>query len=111
MNFLWAPHKLVFTVIVQIGELDEIPTLSLIEDRKHKVAENTILDLWQLSVDEGLLQEEVHQGGLVVRVPQGSQALQDTGDAQVVVSVTVNDKKLLYILLVLLSVYNFLDKA
>lgn len=85
--------------------------MSLIEDRKHKVVEHTILDLWQLSVDEGLLQEEAHQVGLVVRVPQGSQALQDAGDAQAVVSVTVNDKKLLYILFVLLLVYNCRDKA
>lgn len=93
LNFLWAPHKLIFTVIVQIGILDEPPALSLIEDSEQKVVENAVLDLWELSVDESLLQEEADQGGLVVRVPQGSLALQDTGDAQAVVSVTVKDKQ------------------
>lgn len=39
-------------------------------------------------MDESLLQEEADEGGLVVTVPQGPQALQDAGDAQVVVSVT-----------------------
>lgn len=35
-------------------------------------------------MDEGLFQEEADQRSLVVAVPQGSQALQDAGDAQVV---------------------------
>lgn len=43
-------------------------------------------------MDEGLLQEEVDQGRLIVAVPQGSQALQDAGDAQVVMSSSVNDE-------------------
>lgn len=76
-------------VVVQIGKSDETPALVLIEDSEHKVIENAVLDIWEFTVDEGLLQEEVDQRGLVVRVPQGSQALQDAGDAQVVMSVSV----------------------
>lgn len=64
-----------------------------VEDGKNKVVENTVLDIWEFSFDESLLQEEVDQGGLVVRVPQGSQAFEDAGDAQVVMSVAVNDKQ------------------
>lgn len=93
LNFLWAPYKLVFTVIVEIGKLDETPALPHVEDGKNKVVENTVLDIWEFSFDESLLQEEVDQGGLVVRVPQGSQAFEDAGDAQVVMSVAVNDKQ------------------
>lgn len=44
-------------------------------------------------MDKSFLQEEADQGGLVVGVTQVSQALQDAGDAQVVVGVTVNDKQ------------------
>lgn len=44
-------------------------------------------------MDKSLLQEEADQGGLVVRVPQGSQALEDARDSQVVMSVAVNDKQ------------------
>lgn len=54
--------------------------------------EDTVPDLRQFSMDEGLLQEEVDQGRLIVAVPQGSQALQDAGDAQVVMSSSVNDE-------------------
>lgn len=93
LNFLWAPHKLIFTVIVQIGKLDETPALPLIKDSKHKVVENAVLDIWEFSVDESLLQEEADQRGLVLRVPQGSLALQDAGDAQVVMSVTVKQQR------------------
>lgn len=93
LNFPWAPYKLVFMVIVHIGILDETPAFLLIEDSKHKVVENTVLDTLELSIDESLLQEEADQGGLVVRVTQGSLALQDAGDAQVVVTVTVNEKE------------------
>lgn len=78
-------------VIVQIGKLDETPAFFLIEDSKHKVVENTVLDIWEFPFDECLLQEELDQGGLVVTVPQGSLALQDAGDAQAVMSVTVID--------------------
>lgn len=89
LNFLWAPHKLVSRRIVQKGKLDETPALSLIEDSKHEVAEDTVLDVWKLFLDERLLQKEADQRGLIVTVSQGSQALQDAGDAQVVVCVTV----------------------
>lgn len=41
-------------------------------------------------MDKSLLQEEVDQGGLIVWVPQLSQAFEDASDAQVVVSVPVN---------------------
>lgn len=44
-------------------------------------------------MDKSLLQEESDQGGLVVRIPQGSQALEDARDSQVVMSAAVNDKQ------------------
>lgn len=93
LNLLWAPHKLISRVIVDEGKLDEFPALLLVKDSKQEVVENTVLDVWQLSVDKSLSQEEVDQGGLVVWVPQSSQALEDAGDAQVVVGVAVDDKK------------------
>lgn len=65
----------------------------LIEHSKQEVAEGTLLDVREVPVDERLLQEEADQGGLVVREPQGAQALKDAGDAEVVVSVTVHDKR------------------
>lgn len=65
----------------------------LIKDSKHKVAEDTVFDIRKFSLYESLLQEEADQRGLVVGIPQGSQALQDAGDAQVVMGVTVGDKQ------------------
>lgn len=73
--------------------MDEFPALLLVKDSKQEVVENTVLDVWQLSADESLCQEELDQGGLVVWVPQSSQALEDAGDAQVVVAAAVDDKK------------------
>ena len=65
----------------------------LITDSKHKVVEDTVFDILKFSMDESLRQEEADEGGLVVGIPQGSQALQDACDAQVVMSVTVNEKR------------------
>lgn len=42
-------------------------------------------------MDKSLLQEEVDQGGLIVWVPQLSQAFEDASEAQVVVSVPANE--------------------
>lgn len=89
LNFLWTPYKLILIVVVHIGKLDELPALFLIPDSKQKVAENTFLDIWEFSINESLLQEEADQRGLVVSVPQGPLALQDAGDAQVVMSASV----------------------
>lgn len=80
-------------VIVEIGKLDESPALLLVKDSKHKVVENTVLNIWEFSVDESLLQEEEDQWGLVVREPQGSEALEDAGDSQVVMGFAVNDRQ------------------
>lgn len=93
MYFLWAPHKLVFRLIVGIGKPNETPALPLIEDSEHKVVEYAVLDTGKLFFDESFLQEEAYQRVLVVREPQGSQALQDAGDAQAVVGVPVSDKQ------------------
>lgn len=97
LDFFRAPYKLIFTVVVQVGELDETPALPLVEDGKQKVVEDAVLDVWEFSVDESLLQEEAHQGGLVVRVSQGSQTLEDAGDAQVVMPVTVGEGDIDYL--------------
>lgn len=63
----------------------------LVKDGKQEVVESTFLDIWESLVDKSLLQEEVDQGGLIMRVPQLSQAFEDASDAQVVVSVPVNE--------------------
>lgn len=94
LNFLRAPYELIFTVVVQVGKFDETPALLLVFDCKNKVVENTFPDVWELSVDKSLLQEEADQGGLVVIVSQGSKTLKDAGDAQVVMSVAVDDNPL-----------------
>lgn len=73
--------------------MNEFPALVLIKDGEQKVVEDALFDIWKFSVDQSLLQEEANQWGLVVGISQSSQALQDAGDAQVVVSVTINDKK------------------
>jgi len=88
LDFLWAPHKLVFRIVVQKGKLDEFPALFLIEHGEHKVVEDAVFNKWKLSVDESFCQEEADQRGLVVKVTQGSQALQYAGDAQVVMRAT-----------------------
>lgn len=91
LKFLRAPDKLVLAVIAEIGEFHQFPALILVEDSKQEVVESTVLDIWECMVDKSLLQEEADQGGLVVWVPQRSQALEDASDAQVVVSVPVNE--------------------
>lgn len=91
MKLLRAPDKLVLAVIAGIGKLHQFPALILVEDSKQEVVESTVLDIWECMVDKSLLQEEVDQGGLVVWVPQLPQALEDASDAQVVVSVPVNE--------------------
>lgn len=93
LNFLRAPYKLILTAIVQVGKFDKTPALLLVFDCKNKVVENTFPDFWELSVDKSLLQEETDQGGLVVNVPQGSKTLKNAGDAQVVMSVAVDNKQ------------------
>lgn len=87
LKFLRAPDELVLAVIAGIGKLHQFPALTLVKDSKQEVVESTALDIWKCMVDKSLLQEEVDQGGLVVWVPQLSQALEDASDAQVVVSV------------------------
>lgn len=64
-----------------------------VEDGKHKVVEHTVLNVRKFAVDEGLDQEEADQGGLVLWKPQGSQALEDAGDAQVVMGAAVGEKQ------------------
>lgn len=63
-----------------------------VEHGKHKVAEHTILDVGESAVDQGLRQEEADQWCLVLREAQRAKALEDAGDAQVVVSVAVDRK-------------------
>lgn len=63
-----------------------------VEHGKHKVAEHTILDVGESAFDEGLRQEEVDQWCLVLREAQRAKALEDAGDAQVVVSAAVDRK-------------------
>lgn len=92
LEFLWAPHKLVVRIVVEKGKLDELPAALFVEDGKHKVVEHAVLDVRESALDEGLGQEEADQGGLVLREPQGSQALEDAGDAQVVVGAAVGKK-------------------
>lgn len=91
LDFLWAPHKLIFRFVFQVGELDEVPPLILVKDSEQEVVEDTLFDIWKPVMDQSLLQEEVDQRRLVVAISQSSQALQDAGDAQVVVSATAND--------------------
>lgn len=73
-------------IVFQIGKPNEFPALSPVEDSKHKVVQDTVLDIGEFSESECLPQEELDQRGLVVVEPQDPQALQDAGDAQVVVS-------------------------
>lgn len=68
LYFLWAPYKLIFVVIVAVGKFNEFFSLCLTEDSKDKVVEDAVSHIWKLSPDERLLQEEVDQRGLVVRV-------------------------------------------
>lgn len=91
MKFLRAPDKLVLAVIAGKGKLHQFPALFLVKDSKQEVVESAVPDIWECMVDKSLLQEEADQGDLVVWVPQLSQALDDTSDAQVVVSVPVNE--------------------
>lgn len=67
--------------------------MPLIQDSEHKVVEYTVPDAWKLFIVESFFQEEANQRVLVVRVSQGAQALQDAGDAQAIVGVTVSDKQ------------------
>lgn len=69
-----------------------MPALNLIENSEHKVVEYTVPDMWKVFLFKSFLQEEENQRVLVVREAQGSQALQDAGDAQAVVGVTANKK-------------------
>lgn len=75
-------------VVVIVGELEKLPAFLLIENSKHEVAQGTVFDLLKFTVDQSLFQEEPNQRDLVVTVTKSSQALQDAGDAQVVVCVT-----------------------
>lgn len=70
-----------------VGKLEKLFALSLIEDSKQEVAEGAVFDTGKFSIDESLFQEEANEGDLVVTVSKSSQALQDAGDAQVVVRV------------------------
>lgn len=78
---------------MQVGIFQEVPALFPIEHGKQEVVEETLLDVGKLSVHQSLLEEEVHQRGLVVAETQSSQALQNARDAQVVVGVAVVDKR------------------
>lgn len=91
LKFLWAPDKLV-AIVVQKSKLEEIPAALFVEHSKHKVVEYALLDVGELAIDQGLSQEEADQWGLILREAQCAQALQDAGDAQVVVSVAVGRK-------------------
>lgn len=77
--------------VVLVGKLDEFPPFLSIKYSKHKVAQSTFPDILEFSTDEGLIQEETDQIGLVVRKTQDPEALQNTRDAQVVVSAADND--------------------
>lgn len=46
------------------------------------------------------------QGGLVVWVPQSSQALEDAGDAQVVVAAAVDDKRRILAPLLMVNIFS-----
>lgn len=91
LNFLWAPDKLVL-IIVEKSKLDEISAALFVEHSENKVVEYTVLDVGESAVDQGLCQEEMDQWDLVMREAQGAQALEDAGNAQVVVSVAVGRK-------------------
>lgn len=93
MKFPGAPDEVVFEVIVAVGKLDQFPALLLVEDSEQEVVKSAAPDVWESLVDKSLLQEEADQGGLVVLVPQRSQALEDASDAQVVMSVPVEGEK------------------
>lgn len=93
MKFPGAPHKVAFEVIVAVGKLDQLPALLLVEDSKQEVVKSAVPDAWESLVDKSLLQEEADQGGLVVLVPQRSQALEDASDAQVVMGLPVEGEK------------------
>lgn len=90
LDFPRAPHKLFFGVVFEEGKPDELLALPFIEDGEHKVVEDAVSDMRKFSADQSLIQEEVNQGGLVVTVSQGSQALQDASDAQVVMGAAEN---------------------
>lgn len=64
----------------------------LSNDSEDEVVEGTFLHIVQLAFDKSLLLEDADQWGLVVGKPQSSQALQDAGDAQVVVCVSAMNK-------------------
>lgn len=80
-------------VVVRIGKPDQFPALLFVKDSEQKVAESADLDARESLVDESLLQEEADERGLVVWVAQRSQAFQDASDAQVVMTVPVNEDK------------------
>lgn len=71
-----------------VGKLEKLPAFLLIENSKQEVAQGAVFDPRKFNVDQSLFQEEPNQRDLVVTVPKSPQALQDAGDAQVVVCVT-----------------------
>lgn len=64
----------------------------LINDSKDEVVEHALLHIVQVAFDKSFFQEEADEWGLVMGEPQSAQALQDAGDAQVVVCVSAMDK-------------------